>query len=111
MKNGSTNGLGLYKDIERKNDKIIADTKKKIKDYENKLQDRLKDKERQAKSGQEVNFTDLPERLTVQKAEKIPEDLSRYIIFLHPWMDWFLNFFILTLMFFTLFILTLIILR
>lgn len=111
LKNGKTNGKGLYKSIEAKNDQIIKDTKKKIKDHEKNVSDILEKKQERAANGEKVDFTDLPERPTVQNAEKIPEDLSHYITFLHPWMHELLNLLVLILMFFTLFIFTLIILR
>ncbi len=111
LENGDTNGEGLYKSTEAANDEIIADTKKSIKDYEKDLQEKLSEKERRANNGERVDFTDLPERPTVKSARRIPEDLSNYINFLHPWMHEMLNLVVLMLMFFTLFTLTLIILR
>jgi hypothetical protein len=111
LKSGNSNGLGLYKSIEEKNDKLIADTKLKIKEHEKKVIKQLNEKQEQARRGINVDFTSLPERPTVDDAVKIPEDLSNYINFLHPWMNYGLNLFILLLMFFTLFVLTLIILR
>ncbi len=111
LRNGETGGKGLYKSIETKNDEIIEDTKTKIKKYEKDLQDRLYEKTKRANQGEKVDFTDLPPRPDVSEAEKIPENLSNYITFLHPWMNAYLNLFVLMFMFFTLFLLTLIILR
>ncbi len=108
---GKTKGKGLYKFIEEQNDKIIEDTKDKIKKHEISVLDDLTEKERRANRGEQVDFTDLPDRPTVQGAERLPDDLSKYINFLNPWMNEFLNLFVLALMIFTLFVLTLIILR
>ena len=108
---GRTDGKGLYKYIEDENDRIIKETKKKIKDYEKDLQERLSEKERQARNGGRVDFTNLPQRPQVDSAIKLPKDLSNYITFLHPWMHEIVNQLVLLLMFFILFIMTLIILR
>ncbi len=111
LPNDRTDGLGLYKYVEKRNDKIISDTKKSIKDYERDLSDKLNEKERIAKNGGPVDFTDLPERPKVDSAVKIPEDLSNYVTFLHPWMHEIVNQLVLIFMFFVLFISTLIVLR
>jgi ABC transport system ATP-binding/permease protein len=111
LKNGESNGQGLYQSIEAKNDVIIEDTKKKIKDFEKELQDRLNAESKKAERGEKFDFLNLPERPAVADAVPIPDDLSRYVTFLHPWMNAYLNFFVLFAMFFMLFILTLLILR
>ncbi len=111
LPNGKTEGLGLYKFIEAKNERNIAEAKKDIKEYEGDLEGKLKDAERRANNGEKVQFQGLPERPQVADAENIPADLSNYITFLHPWMGMILNQFVLMLMFFMLFIATLLILR
>ena len=111
LRNGVTNGKGLYKSIEQQNDDIIKDTKKKIDDYKEEVEDELNDKQRRASRGGNVDFGDLPDSPNVKEAVKIPKDLSNYINFLHPWMHELLNLLVLMLMFFTLFVVTLIILR
>ena len=111
LPNGKTEGLGLYKYVEGENDKIIAEAKKDIKSYEQDLETKLKDAERRANSGETVQFTKMPERPQVAAAEKIPENLSGYVTFLHPWMHEILNQIVLMIMFFMLFILTLIVMR
>ncbi|MEZ5305753.1 MAG: FHA domain-containing protein [Pyrinomonadaceae bacterium] len=98
FKNGETEGKGLYKSIEEKNDRVIADARKNIKDYESDLEQRLKDAERRADNGETVKFSGLPDRPEVGEAVKIPDDLSNYISFLHPWMNDFLNPFVLIFM-------------
>jgi len=111
LPNGKTKGLGLYKHVEAENEKIIADAKKDIKSYEQDLETKLKDAERRANSGETVQFTKMPERPQVAAAEKIPKNLSGYVTFLHPWMHGILNQLVLMIMFFMLFILTLIVMR
>ncbi|MCB1023224.1 MAG: ABC transporter permease, partial [Acidobacteria bacterium] len=111
LENGKTNGLGLYKFIESENDQIIEDAKKDIKDYEKDLETKLQNAEKRANQGEKVEFTGMPERPQVAAAEKIPEDLSNYINFRHPWMNEYLNLLVLMLMFSGLLLLTLIILR
>lgn len=111
LKNGRIGGKGLYKSIEAKNDQLINDAKKRIKDHEKEVQELLSEKQRRSRNGENVDFTDLPERPGINNAEKLPEDLSNYINFLHPWMNALLNLLVLMLMFATLFVLTLIILR
>jgi len=108
---GDTNGLGLYKSIEEKNDKIIADGKKNIKDYERDLEDKIKDAENRVGRGERVSFIAMPDRPKIGDAEKIPEDLSNYISFLHPWMHEIINQLVLMFMVFVLLVFTLIVLR
>ena len=100
LPNDKTDGVGLYKRVEAKNDKIITDAKKNIKAYEQDLETKLKDAESRANSGETVQFTKMPERPQVAAAEKIPENLSGYITFLHPWMGEILNQLVLMVMFF-----------
>ncbi len=109
--NGQTEGLGLYKWVEKQNDKMIEDTKKNIKDYEKDLEARLRDAEKRAGTGENVQFTGLPERPKTGEPTKVPEDLSGYITFLHPWMQPVLNQFVLIFMFTMLFLWTLIIMK
>ena len=109
--NDSTGGFGLYKKIEADNDEIIAKAKSNIKSYEKDLEGKLDDAERKMSNGEKVSFIKLPERPKVGAAEKIPENLSSYVSFLHPWMHEFVNPFALILMFFILFVFTLIALR
>jgi len=107
----STGGLGLYKKIEADNDKIIEDAKTDIKDYEKTLETKIQDAERRMNNGEKVRFIKMPERPKVDDTESLPKDLSPYVSFLHPWMHLFVNPLALILMFFTLFVFTLIALR
>ncbi|MEZ5344507.1 MAG: FHA domain-containing protein [Pyrinomonadaceae bacterium] len=111
LADGKTNGLGLYKYIESENDEIIEEAKKNIKDYEKDLETKLQDAEKRANQGEKVQFSGMPERPKVADAEKIPENLSNYINFRHPWMHEALNLLVLMIMFSGLLLLTLIILR
>jgi hypothetical protein len=62
-------------------------------------------------NGQANDLPNLGEPPKIAEAEKIPENLSRYVTFLHPWMDEILNQIVLMIMFFILFMTTLIVLR
>jgi len=109
--NGPTEGLGLYKHVEKENEKMVADAKRNIREYEKELEARLRDAEKRAAGGETVKFTGLPDRPDVGKPKTIPDDLSAYITFLHPWMHPVLNQVVLIFMFMMLFLWTLIILR
>jgi ABC transport system ATP-binding/permease protein len=109
--NGKTGGLGLYKQIETENDKLIADTRKSLEDYQKSVEKQMKDYQDARNVGLEPATTKPEELLAVPPAHKMPKDLSSYITFLHPWMDEVLNQFILMLMFCLLVIATLIVLR
>ena len=109
--NGKTRGLGLYKYIETENEKIIAKAKKDSEEYKASLEEKLKALEADARNGQILTAPTLDEPLKIAEAKKIPENLSGYVTFLHPWMNEVLNQLVLMLMFFILFVSTLIVLR
>ncbi|MBA2735274.1 MAG: hypothetical protein H0U50_00660, partial [Pyrinomonadaceae bacterium] len=109
--NGKTRGLGLYKYIETENEKIIARAKKDLDEYKTSSEEKLNDFETNLRNGQSDALPNLGEPPKIAEAEKVPENLSRYVTFLHPWMDEILNQIVLMIMFFILFITTLIILR
>ena len=111
FKNGPTDGKGLYKSTEDKNDKIIAAAKSDVEKYEDKLKRDLREKERQLARNERVRLDDLPARPRIRSAEKLPEDLSPYITFLHPWMHEVLNVFVLWVMFVFLFVITMVVLK
>jgi len=118
---GENEGKGLYKHYEDLNDQHItqaredvekykADAEADSKDYERKMKDYVKD----LQTGQPANQPEAPKLKPVPKiheADKIPEDLSNYINFLHPWGNIILDPFVLMLMFFGLVIATIITLR
>jgi ABC transport system ATP-binding/permease protein len=113
---GENKGRGLFKHYEDINDQNIEkarndvaqykkDAEKDLKDYERNMKDYVEDLKAQRQSDQ----PDVPKLKAVPEvkgAEKVPEDLSNYISFLHPWGFWFLDPFILLLMFFGLVIAT-----
>ncbi|MEK7856067.1 MAG: ATP-binding cassette domain-containing protein, partial [Acidobacteriota bacterium] len=99
---GKTKGLGLYKYIETENEKIVAKAKQDFEDYK-----RLSESRFQNSPG------DTPPEVetTAVSVKKLPDDLSDYVTFLHPWMNEVLNQIVLMLMFWMLVIATLIVLR
>jgi len=114
-------GRGLYKHYEDLNDDHIAKAKEDVenykksaeddsKEYERKMKDYVKDLQSGIQSTQPVapKLKPVPE---IHDADKIPEDLSSYINFLHPWGNAILDPFVLLLMFFGLVIATVIALR
>ena len=81
-----------------------------MKDYEDKMKSYLE----QAPYNQNLKRPEAPKlgkAPDVPAAEKIPEDLSSYINFLHPWGNILLDPFVLLVMFFGLVIATVIALR
>ncbi|MEO6588103.1 MAG: FHA domain-containing protein, partial [Pyrinomonadaceae bacterium] len=108
---GAAKGRGLYKNIETENDDIIAKAKKDWDEYKTDADDKLDDFEKDLKSGKNVSAPSLDAPPKIADAKKIPENLSGYVSFLHPWMNEIVNQFVLMLMFFMLVIATLIVLR
>src|SRR6266850_1424990 len=118
---GPNKGRGVYKHYEDINDEHInkarddvANYKKNAeadsKEYERKMKDYVKDLQsgRQADQPEAPKINPPPE---VPPAEKIPEDLSSYINFLHPWGHWILDPLVLIVMFFALVVATILSLR
>ena len=119
--NGENQGRGLYKHYEDKNDQNIEkaradvdqykkDAERDLKDYEKKMKDFVAD----LKAGKQPDQPDVPKLKPVPEvkgAEKIPEDLSNYINFLHPWGHWLIDPLVLVIMFFALLIATIVTLR
>ncbi|MGD9564308.1 MAG: FHA domain-containing protein [Pyrinomonadaceae bacterium] len=99
---GKTKGRGLYKYIEDENEKIVEKAKKDFEDYK-----RLNEGRSPGESAVQVPA----EELTSMSVKKVPDDLSGYVTFLHPWMDEVLNQIVLMLMFGMLAIATLVVLR
>ena len=118
---GRNGGRGLYKHYEDLNDEHIKDAREDVdqykKDAENDLKNyerKMKDYVRELQSGQQATQPEVPKLKPVPEihgADKIPEDLSRYINFLHPWGHWIIDPLILIVMFFGLVIATIITLR
>ena len=109
--NGINKGKGLYKNIESENDAIIADAKRDLDNYKRESENKLKDFQADLQAGKNVSAPKLDEPPPIKDAVKIPEDLSSYVNFLHPWMHEILNQIVLMLMFFILVLATLIVLR
>ena len=109
--NGETDGKGLYKYVETKNDKIIADAKNELNDYKDDAEKKLNAFEAELINGGTPNAPQFEEPPTIAGAVKVPKDLSDYVNFLHPWMNGILNQFVLMLMFWLLVIAALIALR
>jgi len=118
---GPNKGRGLYKHYEDLNDEHITQARDDVtnykksaeadsKEYERKMKDYVKDLQggRQADQPEAPKLKAAPE---VPPAEKIPEDLSEYINFLHPWGHWILDPLVLIVMFFAMVIATIITLR
>jgi ABC-type multidrug transport system ATPase subunit/pSer/pThr/pTyr-binding forkhead associated (FHA) protein len=111
-------GRGLYKQVEYENDQNIARSKKKIEDYKSDAdesskdyQRKMDDYQRQAslyQAGQSQTYPNKPEPPKLNDPPKpddpvrIPDDLSGYIDFLHPWGNMLLNPIMLLFMFFVL---------
>src|SRR6266581_353785 len=118
---GRNSGRGLYKHYEDLNDQNIKDAREDVdqykKDAENDLKNyerKMKDYVRELQSGKQPTQPEVPKLKPVPEihgADKIPEDLSNYINFLHPWGHWIIDPFILIVMFFVLVIATIITLR
>ncbi len=118
---GENKGRGLYKHYEDLNDEHITKAKEDVdnykkdaeadsKEYERKMKDYVKD----LQSGIQSTQPEAPKLKPVPKiheADKIPEDLSSYINFLHPWGNIILDPFVLLVMFFGLVIATIIALK
>jgi ABC-type multidrug transport system ATPase subunit/pSer/pThr/pTyr-binding forkhead associated (FHA) protein len=118
---GANAGKGLYKHYEALNDRNIEqarqdvddykkDAEQDLKDYEKKMKDYVKELQagRQADQPEAPKLKDPPE---VKGAEKIPEDVSNYISFLHPWGNKIIDPFVLMFMFLALVIATIVTLK
>jgi ABC-type multidrug transport system ATPase subunit/pSer/pThr/pTyr-binding forkhead associated (FHA) protein len=94
-------GRGLYKQIEHDNDANILDAQEKIKSYKADAEKSSKDFEKQMdqyqkdlmKGGNPTKpaAPELGAAPEVANAERIPDDLSSYFDFLHPWGGHWVN--------------------
>jgi ABC transport system ATP-binding/permease protein len=121
------NGRGLYKQVEYENDENIAKSKKKIEDYKKDADENSKDYQRKMddyqrqaslyQAGQTTTYPTKPSPPSLTDPPKpddpvrIPDDLSGYIDFLHPWGNMLLNPLVLIFMFFMLIVGTVLTLR
>jgi ABC-type multidrug transport system ATPase subunit len=118
---GENKGRGLYKHYEDKNDQNIEGARQDVANYKKDAEKDLKDYERDMKAyvedlkaGRQADQPPVPKLKPapeVKGAEKVPEDVSNYITFLHPWGHWIIDPFALLLMFFALVIATILTLR
>jgi ABC-type multidrug transport system ATPase subunit/pSer/pThr/pTyr-binding forkhead associated (FHA) protein len=118
---GENKGRGLYKHLEDLNDKHIADAREDVGDYKKDAENDSKEYERKMKdyvkdlqSGRQADQPNAPKLKPVPEihgADKIPDDLSNYINFLHPWGHWTWDPLVLIVMFFFMVIATVITLR
>jgi ABC transport system ATP-binding/permease protein len=115
-------GRGLYKEIEHKNDLMIENKDQEMQDYRAKQEKKSKDYEKQMED-YKINIVKFQKGLLSKepvkpkypkldnippkaKVEKLPEDISNYIDFLHPWGGLYLNPLILLIMFSSLIVAT-----
>ncbi len=108
---GKTGGLGLYKFVETENEKVVADARKSIEDYQKSAQEKFIKYDTDVRNGLNPPAPRPEEPAAIPAPKKIPDDLSGYVTFLHPWMNEILNQLVLMLMFGILVISTLIVLR
>jgi ABC transport system ATP-binding/permease protein len=114
-------GRGLYKRIERENDQNIADARVKVDKYKADAEKSIKDFETKMEEYQKSLMTAHPLKEPtspklgpvpeIPPATKIPDDVSTYVDFLHPWGGHIVNVGVLLTMFFTFLFGTLIALR
>ena len=108
---GENEGKGLYKFVKEKNEEIIDKAKKDIDEYKEDAEGKIDEFEDELKSKGSADKPKLDDPPPIDKAEPIPDDLSEYVSFLHPWMHEIVNQFVLILMFFGLVFATIIVLR
>jgi len=107
----ATNGRGLYKQVEVENDAILEKARRDLEQYQSNTETKLRKYDDERNAGLSPPRPDLDEMPAVPNAKKVPEDLSPYNTFLHPWMNEVLNQIVLMLMFLVLAIATVIVLR
>ena len=97
----NNDGRGLYKQIEHENDASIADAREKIDEYKSDAERNSKDFEKKMDQYQkDLMAGESPTKPTppklgpapeIAEATRIPDDLSGYVDFLHPWGGHFTN--------------------
>src|SRR5690606_38911570 len=107
----ATAGRGLYKQAEEENDPILETARRDLDEYQSKTETKLKKYDDDRTAGPSPPRPVLDDIAEVPNPKKIPDDLSPYVTFLHPWMNEVLNQLVLMLMFSVLAIATLIVLR
>ena len=114
-------GRGLYKQIERDNDHNIEDSRSRVDTYKaegeksiNNFEEKMEDYQKDLAVGRSARKPPKPKLGTVPEipaAKKVPDDLSPYVDFLHPWGSRLFDIGILIAMFFTFVLATVITLR
>jgi len=109
-------GRGLYKDIKYQNDKLVDQKQNEVEGYKSKSEDKFDDFDKEmntyqkdlekwnmgGRQGREPTKPSKPKLDPVPpqvKVVQMPDDLSGYVDFLHPWGDRILNPMVLLLMF------------
>lgn len=108
---------GYYTTVKEKNNKLVKDARRQITDYKESQQQKMKDFEKDMKD--DINAGrrpgDIPKldpEPTIGDPTQIDKlEMSKYVNFLHPWMNEVLNQIVLMIMFYMLVIATLIVLR
>jgi ABC transport system ATP-binding/permease protein len=118
---GSNKGIGYYKFIEEENDNKIEKTRQDVEKYKQDTSEKMKDYERKMKDylarlriGESVEQPTPPElgpAPTVPDVQKVNDDLSHYVGFMHPWGHTWYNPAILITMFLAFIIATVVVLR
>lgn len=113
---GETQGKGYYKWVEEENDKLIEKARKDVEAYKNKASQAIKDYDRQLRDSLARGTSPPPppkldDPPKIENPKKIEENLSDYVVFLHPWMNEILSQIVLMVMFFVLVISTILVLR
>lgn len=98
---GRTKGLGLYKAIDKDNEEMIEKFKADVEVYK---------KAARAFQADPLN-NPTPQEPELGTVKKVPDDLSAFVTFLHPWMNEVVNQIVLMLMFGMLVLFTLVVLR
>jgi ABC-type multidrug transport system ATPase subunit len=114
-------GRGLYKRVEKKNDQNIEDSRKKIDRYKadaekstDDFKKKMEDYQKTLASGGHATKPSAPKLgppPEIPPAEKVPDDLSSYVDFLHPWGSDLLDLAVLAGMIFVFFVGTVVVLR
>lgn len=116
MSSAKNEGRGLFKDIEHQNDRLVEQKQSEVENYKTRSEDKFADFDRQMNDYQEeIEKWNMggrrgkeplkPKKPTLDQVPKkvevvdVPEDLSGYVDFLHPWGGKWLNPAILMLMF------------
>jgi ABC transport system ATP-binding/permease protein len=98
---GKTKGQGLYKSIESENEVMVDKFKNDLEEYK-----------KAARAFQEDPLNNpTPQEPEIGTVKKIPDNLSGYVTFFHPWMNEVVNQIVLMLMFGMMVLVTLMVLR